>query len=213
MQDGYQLKYRTTHLDPDMLSSPFEIQTKWHVITGAPCSGKTTLIDMLAEEGYKTVAEGARACFEAKFAKGLTFKEIMKDAIPLHHKIFDVQLELERNLRPGEVTFLDRALPDSLSSHRVFGMDPNSILADCFRYRYASVFILEQLPQLRERTLGPEDAETADFLDEWLVRDYSTLGYEVVRVPVLAPQERFQFVLDFAKQLITKSPHISLSGI
>lgn len=33
-------------------------------------------------------------------------------------------------------------------------------------------------------------------LDEWLVRDYSALGYRVVRVPVLSPQERLAFVLE-----------------
>ena len=202
MQDCYQLKYRTTPLDPDKLLIPFEIQTSWHVITGVPCSGKTTVIDMLAEQGYKTVAEGARAIFEEEFAKGRTLKEITKDAIALQNKIFEVQLELERNVNAGVVTFLDRALPDSLSFHRVFGLNPNELLSECLRYHYASVFILERLPQSREATLGPEDAVTADFLDEWLVRDYSALGYNVVRVPVLTPLERLEFVLDSVKQFI-----------
>jgi hypothetical protein len=30
-------------LDPQRLSAPFKYKTNWHVITGAPCSGKTTL--------------------------------------------------------------------------------------------------------------------------------------------------------------------------
>jgi hypothetical protein len=34
---------RTIELDPDLLSAPFRVQTNWHVITGAACSGKTTL--------------------------------------------------------------------------------------------------------------------------------------------------------------------------
>ena len=32
-------------LDPALLSTPFKIQTNWHVITGAPSSGKTTMIN------------------------------------------------------------------------------------------------------------------------------------------------------------------------
>ena len=49
MLDNAQHKYGTTELDPDILSTPFGVQTNWHVITGAPCSGKTTLIDQLAD--------------------------------------------------------------------------------------------------------------------------------------------------------------------
>ena len=49
--------FKTTKLDPDLLPTPFEVQTNWHVITGAPCSGKTTLIDQLADKGFHTVPE------------------------------------------------------------------------------------------------------------------------------------------------------------
>jgi hypothetical protein len=33
-------------------------------------------------------------------------------------------------------------------------------------------------------------------LDKWLYRDYSALGYDVIRVPVLPPQERLGFILE-----------------
>jgi predicted ATPase len=45
-------------------------------------------------------------------------------------------------------------------------------------------------------TLGPEGDATAGFVDEWLARDYSALGYSVVRVPVLSSQGRLAFVLE-----------------
>jgi predicted ATPase len=41
-----------------------------------------------------------------------------------------------------------------------------------------------------------EDASIVGYLDEWHTRDYSALGYDVVRVPVLAPEERLAFVLE-----------------
>ncbi|MHC4071894.1 MAG: AAA family ATPase, partial [Planctomycetota bacterium] len=53
MLDNPQRDFRTTELDPDLLATPFGIQTNWHVITGAPCSGKTTLIDQLADKGFR----------------------------------------------------------------------------------------------------------------------------------------------------------------
>lgn len=113
--------YHTTDLDPGLLSTPFRVQTNWHVLTGAACTGKTTLVEMLAGRGFQIVTESGRHYFERENKKGR-----------IH----------------------------------------------------------------RDKTLGPEDDTTSDFLNEWFARDYSTLGYHVVRVPVLPPEERLAFILD-----------------
>ena len=36
----------------------------------------------------------------------------------------------------------------------------------------------------------------ASYLDEWQTRDYRALGYSVVKVPVMPPEERLAFVLE-----------------
>ena len=185
-----------TELDPNILSTPFRVQTNWHVITGAPCSGKTTLLDQLAEEGFQTVPEVARHCYEREIARGRTIDEIRENPTALQRGINDMQLRIEHALRAIEVAFLDRGFPDCLTFYRVFGLNPNEILLECFHHRYASVFILDRLPFQRSKTLGPEDDATASFLDEWLARDYRALGYDILRVPVLPPQERLAFVLE-----------------
>jgi predicted ATPase len=136
-----QRNLRTAELDPVLLSTPFGVQTNWHVITGAQSSGKTTLIDQLADEGFQTVPEVARQYFEREKAKG-----------------------------------------------RTMGLK-------CFHHRYASVFVLDRL-SFQHDGLREEVDVSASFLDEWLARDYGALGYDVVRVPVLPPQERIAFVLE-----------------
>lgn len=72
------------------------------------------------------------------------------------------------------------------------GLDPNAILAECFHHRYASVFVLDRFPFQPDGVRFEDDA-TAGFIDEWLSRDYSALGYGVVRVPV---QDRLTFILE-----------------
>jgi predicted ATPase len=196
MIDSTKHDYGTTTLDPELLSIPFRFQTNWHVITGAPCCGKTTLIEQLADKGFQTVAETARQYFEDELAKGRTLEEIRKDDISLQRQLMGVQLRLERELRANDVLFLDRGLPDSLAFYRVFGLDPNELLAECFHRRYASVFVLDRLPVRRSAPLGPEDEATARFLDEWHPLDYAALGYDVVRVPPMSPEERLVFVLE-----------------
>jgi predicted ATPase len=95
----------------------------------------------------------------------------------------------------GRVAFLDRGLPDCLFFYRNFGLDPNDLLAECFYHRYASVFLLDRLDFQLDSARVEDDAYTV-LLDKWLYRDYTALGYHVIRVPVLPPQERLEFILE-----------------
>jgi predicted ATPase len=195
MPDRSQLDFGNTELDAGLLATPFRVQTNWHVITGAPSCGKTTLINLLADKGFQTAPEGARLYLEREIARGRTIEEIRSNEVALQCGIKDVQLEIERGLQANDLIFLDRAVPDCLAWYRVFGLNPNEFLRDCFHYRYASVFILDRLP-LQLDGLRYKDDALQGFTDEWHSRDYSALGYGIVRVPVLPPEERLALVLD-----------------
>jgi predicted ATPase len=185
---------RIIELDPKLLSNPFKIQTKWHVITGAICCGKTTLINLLANNGFQILSETSRRYIEREVAKGRTLEEIFASKAD-ERAMTDIQRGVEFGLRANDVVFLDHALPSYLWFWRLIGLNPNELLPECFHHRYASVFILDQLPLQLDGARIDDDAYTT-LLDEWLVRDYSALGYHVERVPVLSPQERLTFVLE-----------------
>ncbi len=189
-------KFQVTDLDAVLLATPFKIQTNWYVITGAACTGKTTQLEMLADRGYLTAAETARQYFKEEMAKGRSSQEIRDCGHKTQLGIFHLQQDLECKLPTRELVFLDRGMPDLLSFHRVHGLDPNEVLPGCRHYRYAGVFILDRLPIERKVQLGPEDKKSSKFLDQWLERDYTSMGYSVVRVPVLTPRERLAFILD-----------------
>ncbi len=187
--------YRSKQLDLSLLSTPFQVQTRWHVITGAPCSGKSTLVNLLALRGFRIVPESARLYIERVMAQGQANHPIRADAAALQRGIKAMQMEVESGLPAQETLFLDGAVPGSLAWCRIYGVDPNEILADCFRRRYASVFVLAPLPFQADDERIEEMLSIASFLDEWQTRDYTSLGYNVVRVPVLPPEERLAFVL------------------
>ena len=187
--------FRAIELDPGILSTPFRVQTNWHVIVGAQSCGKTTLIDQLANQGFQTIPEIAHLYIEREVAKGRTTHEIFANRTALQRGIEDMQLSIEAGLRAIDVIFLDRAFPDCLAFHRVVGLDPNQIVAECFHHRYASVFMLDPLP-FQGDGVRDDDAAIVGYLDEWIARDYSALGYRVVRVPVMSPEERLAFVLE-----------------
>ena len=187
MSSSYQQDYRFSELDPKMLLTAFQVETKWHVITGAPSCGKTTLIDLIAAQGHQILPEIAHDYIESALACGQTLEEIFADCSSLQKVLIATQIEAEQGLNPNERIFLDRALPDSLSFKPFMGKDPNQLLQACFCYRYASVFLLDPLPYHADG-IRDIDAPQVAFLDDWLNRDYCALGYDVIRVPVLTPQ-------------------------
>ena len=187
-------EFRTAELEPELLPRHGGIETKWHVITGAPCSGKTTLIEQLAAKGYKTVPETGRRYIEAQLSKGLTIAEIRGDEAIFQRDLLDARLEDEGHINPSDLLFLDRALPDFITFYRANGLNPSQILPECLEYRYSSIFVLDRL-KLEIDGVRKEDDATSDFLDEWLFRDYTALGYDVVRVPLLPIKERVDFIL------------------
>ena len=84
--------------------------------------------------------------------------------------IYELWLELNAGLIETEVTFLDRGLPDALSFYRFAGMNPNSILLDCFQHRYATVFLLNRLPYQQDGSRGGDEI-SATYFDRWMERD------------------------------------------
>ena len=187
--------FRTAELNPELLSMPFKVQTNWHVITGAPCSGKSTLIDQLANRGFQTVPEPGRQYFEQELATGRTIEAIREDEVGCLNGIANLTIEIEHGLDANKVVFLDRGYPDALAFCRVNGLNPNEFLANCFHHRYASVFLLDRFP-VEQDGVRAEDEATASFLDMWLARDYSALGYSIVRVPVISIKDRLAFILE-----------------
>jgi len=185
-----------SRLDPNLVNTPYKVQTNWHILTGAACTGKTTLIQEFLNLGFRILPESARDTFDRELARGFTLDQLKADSETLQRNIFALQQVYERGLEPGAEAFLDRGLPDSLSFFRYWGLDPNKLLPECFQHRYRNIFLLDRLPLHRDVPLGPEDDAASSFLDEWLERDYTSLGYRVTRVPPISLEERVKLILE-----------------
>lgn len=195
MTDNHQEEYQVVELKPKFISPDSGIRTNWHVITGAPCSGKTTLIDQLSKQGHCAAEEIGRQYITRELAKGRTLEEMRADESVFQRTLLDLRIKQEQALDPTTITFLDRGLPDSLTFYRANGLNPNEILRDCQIFRYTSVFLLDRLPLQMNGVRAEEDIKL-QFIDKWLYRDYAALGYEVLRVPVLPIMQRLNYVLD-----------------
>jgi predicted ATPase len=168
--------------------------TRWNVITGAPCSGKTSVLNELARQGFRVVPEAARAHIDAELRKGRQLGEIKSDPSRFEGHIFRNKLHIEAGLPAAEPLFLDRALPDSIAYYLLEGLDPSEPRSHSLRIRYERVFLFERLAFVKD-PVRSEDARLADRIERLIETAYSDLGYAIVRVPILPIPARAEYVL------------------
>jgi predicted ATPase len=169
-------------------------QTEWCVITGAPCSGKTSVIRELQHRGYQVVEEAARRYINGQLKKGRTLQEIKADVLLFEKTILYRKLDLENTLPPNKPIFLDRAVPDSIAYYIAEGLNPSESLAKSRIHRYRYIFLFDRL-RLESDRVRSENEEKADKIDILLEDAYRRLGYDVLRIPVMPVKKRTDNVL------------------
>jgi len=194
MKKAFTVEPFTGQLDKDKLGQDYKQKTSWCVISGAPCSGKTSVIQKLKEHGFRTVPEAARQHIEVEMSKGRSLAEIRANEKELQREVMSTKLETESELSAEKTVFLDRGIPDSLTYYRLAGLNPDPLLNNCFHNKYRHVFVLDPVP-LTEDLARIEDEEIIKFLDIWIEKDYRSLGYETLRVPLMPVHDRVDFIL------------------
>jgi predicted ATPase len=132
-------------------------------------------------------------------ARGLTIKQIRRDEKRFQDDVLARKIDIEAGLKPGQVTFLDRGMHDSLAYYTSLGWKPTLAMQKALQAaRYQTVFLLEPLPTFEQDYARTEDAAFTHKITELLHDAYSQYGMTPIRVPVLSPNERAQFILQHA---------------
>jgi predicted ATPase len=169
-------------------------QTNWHVITGAPCSGKTAVIRELEQLGHQVVHEVARAYIDERLQYGETIAQIKADILSFEHHILYKKITIEQSLPKEETVFLDRAVPDSIGYYILEGLDPYDPIQKSQLWRYKKIFFLDRIP-FKKDPVRSEDDKIASRLDRLLEESYRMLGYEIIFVPLMSLSDRVDFIL------------------
>jgi len=169
--------------------------TRWSVITGAPCSGKTAVIHMLEQRGYQVVHEVARAYIDNELMKGKTLPEIKADEWAFERHILVEKVRIESTLTKDEIIFFDRGVPDSIAYYKLNGLDTAEPFQKSGEVRYQNVFLFERLRFLAD-PVRSENEKTALRLGRLIEESYQSLGYDLIQVPLLSVEERTEFVLE-----------------
>lgn len=172
-----------------------EIRTNWNVITGGPCTGKTTVIEILSRRGYKTTIEHARHYIDTQKITGRSVEEIRGNKGEFQLGVLNMQIEEEAKLDVNEQVFLDRALPDAMAYYQFLGIEYDErLMAQCNKYCYHKVFILDRLP-LTNDYARVEVEEEQIRIHNLIIKVYESFPCPIVHVPVLPAEERVDFIL------------------
>ncbi|MGE0084840.1 MAG: AAA family ATPase, partial [Desulfococcaceae bacterium] len=117
--------------------------TNWYVITGAPCSGKTTVICELERMGYRVVHEAARAYIDSQLQKGRSMDNIRGNALEMQQAILCQKLKNEAHLPDTELIFLDRGIPDSIAYYHLSGLNAEEPVKHSRAVHYKKIFFFE----------------------------------------------------------------------
>ena len=93
--------------------------------------------------------------------------------------------------------FCDRGAFDAIAYCHVFGNDvPAPLIKATQTRRYETVFLLDQLPNYVMDKERREDPVLAKRIHEAIGNAYTTLKYDVIRVPVLPPEKRADYIIE-----------------
>ena len=168
--------------------------TRWTVITGAPSSGKTTVIRALEKKGFPVVHEVARSIIDREMARGLTLEQIKAEPDRFENAILAEKLAIESRLAENEEIFFDRGVPDSIAYFQLEGLDPAAPQAASRIRRYRRVWFFDRLPDVPDRVRAEDDAAAAR-IERLLLGAYGRLGYRVIRSPVAPVGDRIEQIV------------------
>ena len=183
-------------------ASSFDVhETRIHVIAGAPCSGKTTLLRALADRGYRVERETAEVLLEEATQRGLSAENLRADAIPWQEELLKRDFALFNALPSDELVFTDTSFIETLVfSHRAGLQEGPNLTRWLQTHRYGRVFFLQALENYVTSDVRIETDVIAEHISREILALYQSFNYDVLLVPAGSVEERLAFIERHSKR-------------
>ncbi len=171
---------------------------KTALLIGAPSTGKTSVIDALALQGYKCFEEISRQVTLDARAEGIEhlFKE---KPLLFSEKLLEgrIQQFLDSSSYASEWTFLDRGLPDITAYMDMVKQPfPEKFDQANRQYIYDKVFwfpVWEDIHLIDNERY--EDFKMACEIEKYLLKSYKFYKYNLIEVPKASIPNRLEFII------------------
>ena len=168
-----------------------------HIITGAPGTGKTAIINALMQKGYSCAEEISREVIAEQIMIG---GDILpwKNQIAFENHIANLRKEQYLNSSENKNYFFDRSSIDCIAYLKANNLGITSeikeIIKQCVfnKQVFITPFWKEIYINDGERM---EDIKAAINIEDSLIYTYKYFGYKLVEVPKLPVRERVNFIL------------------
>ncbi|EZH83876.1 ATPase [Ectopseudomonas composti] len=170
----------------------------FHVLTGGPGSGKSSLLTTLAQAGHSTCEEAGRAIIREQQAiggSGLPWRD--PNLFAERMLAWELKAHRQAQKMKGPV-FFDRSLVDIIGYLRLNDLPVSEHLLRAVRQlRYQSpVLLLPHWPQIyRNDAERRQDALEAERTCAVMREVYAEAGYQLLEVPTASLAQRRNFVL------------------
>ncbi len=168
-----------------------------YVISGAPGTGKTAVINELKKHGILVLEEAARKIamtdrrFSGKSIKEINLYEFHREILNLQKKTFEIF-----NARKKKVVFSDRGIIDTIAYMKWNKLKVSGeAIKYVHKFRYNKVFVMGFLDFYETDELRKETEEEQKEIHEAIIETYVGFGYNPVIVPAMPVEERAKFIL------------------
>ncbi len=168
-----------------------------YIITGAPGTGKTCIINELKERGFNCINENSREVISKEIITG---GEILpwKNQIAFENKITNLRTQQYLASPKGGISFFDRSALDSIAYLKLNNLEiPKEIIKNLNKCNFnKTVFYTPIWKEIyvndNERI---ENIEQATKIENALLETYKAKRYRLVKVPRLPVKERANFII------------------
>ncbi|HIE74221.1 MAG TPA: ATP-binding protein [Flavobacteriales bacterium] len=167
------------------------------LITGAPGTGKTSIINQLKKLGYSCSMEISRKIITEQIASD---GEILpwKNLEAFSQRVFSLRKAQYINAPSDTMHFFDRGIIDVIAYMKVDNLTiSENYKEDCEKYKYnTTVFYTPIWEEIyKNDTQRKEDMESAITIEKVLITTYKSFGYTLIEIPKLTTSERVDFIL------------------
>jgi predicted ATPase len=167
------------------------------VVTGGPSSGKTTLINLLKNEGFIVFNEVARSVIKQEL-------EAQSNNVPWINNAGFSELVIQKQMNDyfkatSKVNFFDRGIPDVLGYMNHYDTKQNykDIYQIALNHPYHStVFLCPPWEKIYHTdSERKESFEEACKIHQEILKIYQSLQYKVIELPLVSSEKRIEIII------------------